>query len=177
VLAFFVRLLMVLEKYMLTIEQKSQLNDIVKQCYIQAEQRLNKRFPRPAVLFNQRGKIAGCALLQQNTLKFHPTLYLQNKEHFLTNVVPHEIAHLLVWQLFGKTAPHGKEWKHMMVSVFDLPPHRTHQYNVDNIGLKSTLYFCECGDIPLTIRRHNKVLKGAIYRCRTCLQDLKLKHS
>lgn len=160
---------------MLTIEQKSQLNDMVEHRYIQAEKRLDKQFIRPVVLFNQRGKIAGCALLQRNTLKFHPTLYIQNQPHFLTHVVPHEIAHLLVWQLYGKTAPHGKEWQHIMVSVFDLPPHRTHQYNVDNIGLKSTLYYCACGDVPLTIRRHNNILKGAIYRCKTCQQDLTIK--
>jgi len=157
---------------MLTNELKSELIDKVNQCYDSAEQLLNKRFCKPKVLFNQRGKIAGCALLQKNILKFHPMLYTQNKAHFLMHVVPHEIAHLLVWQLHGRTAPHGKEWQNMMISVFNLPPHRTHQYNVDNIGIKTVLYTCNCGEVPLTIRRHNKVLKGARYRCKTCHQDL-----
>ena len=160
---------------MLTNHLESQLLNKVEHCYRDAERILNRTFPFPDVLLNQRGKIAGCAHLQKNTLKFHPLLYQQNQEHFLTHVVPHEIAHLLVWQLYGKTAPHGKEWQNIMVGVFNLPPHRTHQYNVDNIGIKTVLYTCGCGELAMTIRRHNKVLKGAIYRCKKCHQDLRMK--
>ena len=157
---------------MLNDQLKSELLAAVEKCYCTAEQHLSRHFPRPEVLFNQRGKIAGCALLQKNTLKFHPQIYEQNREHFLENVVPHEITHLLVWQLFGKTAPHGRQWQHIMLSVFNLPPTRTHQYNVDDIGIKHITYRCDCGDIKLTMRRHNNVLKGTIYRCKTCRQNL-----
>jgi len=157
---------------MLNSQLKSELLIVVERCYHTAEQRLGRQFPRPEVLFNQRGKIAGCALLQKNMLKFHPKIYEQNKAHFLEHVVPHEIAHLLVWQLFGKTAPHGRQWQHMMVNVFNVPPSRTHQYNVDDIGIKHITYHCDCGDIKLTMRRHNNVLKGTIYRCKTCRQNL-----
>jgi len=161
---------------MLAQELQTQIMTVVTQCYQRAELLLEQKFPEPTVLFNQRGKIAGCALLQKNTLKFHPLLFEQNKEHFLTHVVPHEIAHLLVWQLYGKTPPHGREWQHIMINVFNLPPHRTHQYNVDNIGIKTFMYECKCGEVPLTIRRHNKVLKGAVYRCKKCHQNLKEKY-
>jgi len=158
----------------LTHALKTQVLETVQACYDTAERVLKREFSVPNVLFNQRGRIAGCAILQKNTLKFHPLLLQQNQAHFLTHVVPHEVAHLLVWQLYGKTAPHGREWQNIMVSVFNLPPHRTHQYNVDNIGIKSINYNCDCGVVPLTIRRHNKALKGAVYRCRTCHQDLQL---
>ena len=157
---------------MLNSQLKSELLTVVERCYRTAEQCLGRQFPRPEVLFNQRGKIAGCALLQKNMLKFHPKIYEQNKAHFLEHVVPHEIAHLLVWQVFGKTAPHGRQWQHMMVNVFNVPPSRTHQYNVDDIGIKHITYRCDCGDIKLTMRRHNNVLKGTIYRCKTCRQNL-----
>ncbi|OIQ46821.1 MAG: hypothetical protein BM565_09740 [Gammaproteobacteria bacterium MedPE] len=157
---------------MLNSQLKSELLIVVERCYRTAEQCLGRQFPRPEVLFNQRGKIAGCALLQKNMLKFHPKIYEQNKAHFLEHVVPHEIAHLLVWQVFGKTAPHGRQWQHMMVNVFNVPPSRTHQYNVDDIGIKHITYRCDCGDIKLTMRRHNNVLKGTIYRCKTCRQNL-----
>jgi len=144
----------------------------VAQCYEVAERRLNRQFPRPTVLFNQRGKIAGSAQLQTNVLRFQPLIYTQNQEHFLEHVVPHEIAHLIVWQLHGRTAPHGKEWQQLMTQVFELPPLRTHQYAVDNLGIKTVEYTCGCGDITLTIRRHNKVLKGAQYYCRACNETL-----
>lgn len=160
---------------MLSPQLQSDLITTVENCYAKAESKLNRTFPRPQVLFNQRGKIAGSALLQKNTLKFHPAIYQQNIEHFLYHVVPHEIAHLLVWQIYGKTAPHGREWQQMMINVFECPPHRTHQYNIDDIGIKHFDYFCDCGEVKLTIRRHNKVLKGAIYRCRRCGNDLQIK--
>lgn len=160
---------------MLSPELKYQLLKTVDECYSRAGRELNRTFEKPQVLFNQRGKIAGSALLQKNTLKFHPQIYQQNQEHFLYHVVPHEIAHLLVWQLFGKTAPHGREWQQMMVEVFNRPPQRTHRYDVSNIGIRHFDYSCNCGEVKLTIRRHNKVLKGAIYRCKRCGNDLLLK--
>lgn len=152
------------------LKQRLQLQ--VSECYKIASRRLEAVFPLPTVLFNQRGKIAGCALLQSNTLRFHPVIYQQNQLHFLEHVVPHEVAHLIVWHLYGKTAPHGKEWKSIMTQVFELPPARTHQYDVENIGVKSITYFCGCGELPLTIRRHNKVIKGFQYRCKACNETL-----
>jgi len=156
---------------------KQQLLERIEQCYEVAQRRLNHTFPLPNVLFNQRGKIAGCALLQKNTLRFHPLIYAQNHAHFLEHVVPHEIAHLLVWQLFGKTPPHGRQWQQIMNQVFELPANRTHQYDVDNIGIKTATYACLCGDIELSMNRHNRVKKGAIYCCKRCNNNLVHKAS
>lgn len=152
-----------------------QLTTQVEQCYLIAERRLKQQFSRPTILFNQRGKIAGSAMLQSNTLRFHPLIYQQNKQHFLAHVVPHEIAHLLVWQLHGKTRPHGKEWQTLMTQVFEVPAYTTHRYDVSQLGLTSFLYYCQCGDVELTVRRHNKVLKGAQYRCKACNETLVIK--
>jgi SprT protein len=49
-------------------------------------------------------------------------LLLENQQAFIDEVVPHELAHLLVWKHFGRVAPHGKEWKWMMESVLGVPP-------------------------------------------------------
>jgi len=157
---------------MLSHELQQQLIDHVSQCYQLAERRLKRQFPRPTILFNQRGKIAGSAQLQTNVLRFHPLIYSQNEPHYLEHVVPHEIAHLLVWQIHGKTPPHGRAWQLIMSQVFELPPLTTHQYDIDKLGIKMIDYGCACGSVPLTIRRHNKVLKGAQYRCRTCNETL-----
>lgn len=156
-------------------ELKQRLQLQVNECYQIASRRLNTVFAEPVVQFNQRGKIAGCALLQTNTLRFHPIIYQQNQQHFLEHVVPHEVAHLLVWQLYGKTAPHGREWQQIMTQVFERPASRTHNYDVTNIGIKSIDYTCGCGEIALTIRRHNKVLRGAQYRCKACNETLVAK--
>lgn len=144
----------------------------VEECYQLAEQHLTIVLPRPEILFNQRGKIAGSAWLHRNTLRFHPTIYQQNREHFLEHVVAHEVAHLIVWQQFGRVRPHGKEWQAMMIAVFSLPPERTHQYDTDNIGIKTIPYQCKCSILSFSVKRHNNVLKGTSYLCRRCRQQL-----
>ncbi|MDP2561202.1 SprT family zinc-dependent metalloprotease [Psychrobium sp. 1_MG-2023] len=152
---------------------QQQLSTRVEQCYQLVERKLGRKFPRPQVLTNQRGRIAGCALLQKNTLRFHPLIYQQNQAHFLEHVVAHEIAHLVVWQCYGKTPPHGKHWQWVMNDIFNLPALRTHQYNTDNIGIRTVRYRCLCAEIPLSMNRHNKVIKGAVYCCKRCKSPLK----
>ncbi len=60
-------------------------------------------------------------------------LLLENIDTFIAEVVPHELAHLLVWKHFGRKAPHGKEWKWMMESVLGVPARRTHQFALQSV--------------------------------------------
>ncbi|NRA55314.1 MAG: SprT family zinc-dependent metalloprotease [Gammaproteobacteria bacterium] len=149
-----------------------QVLERVEQCYLQAETQLNCVLARPIILFNQRGKIAGTALLQRNTLRFHPQILRQNISHYLEHVIAHEAAHLIVWQRYGRVQPHGKHWQYVMTQVFNLPAARTHSYNTDNIGIKEISYQCQCSVIKFSVRRHNMVLKGTRYLCRSCRSEL-----
>ena len=86
--------------------QKTALNLIQQQiiqrterCMALACEHFNRQFLMPTIKFNQRGKIAGSARLQLNELRFNPVLMQDNLEHFLSDVVPHEICHLLAFQL------------------------------------------------------------------------------
>ncbi|MBO1271207.1 SprT family zinc-dependent metalloprotease [Shewanella sp. 4t3-1-2LB] len=154
-----------------TLEQ--QLLQAVEQCYQLAEKRLQRSFPRPQVNFKLRGKAAGTAHLQLNKLRFHPVLLRENPETFIREVVPHEICHLLCYQLYGKVKPHGAEWKQLMQQIFHLPGKTTHQFDTTSVTPKGKRYHCACGDIELTLRRHNKIVRGqARYRCRSCGQWL-----
>lgn len=147
---------------------EQQIVEQVEHCYQQAEQHLNKTFPRPVTGFNQRGKIAGSARLQLNELRFNRTLLKDNPEHFLSDVVAHEVSHLLVHQLYGRVKPHGHEWQQMMQQVFGLHPQTRHQMDVSKVQGKTFSYRCNCQEHKLTIRRHNKALKGMTYMCRGC---------
>ena len=88
----------------------------------------------------------------------------------------HEISHLLTWQLFGKVKPHGKEWQAVMRDVFGVTPETTHSFDMSSVNLNTVDYQCGCGDVALTIRRHNKVLQGVQYRCRKCNEILNIKN-
>ncbi|MGM3151375.1 SprT-like domain-containing protein, partial [Escherichia coli] len=40
----------------------------------------------------------GTAWLEKNEIRLNPVLLLENQREFIDEVVPHELAHLLVWQ-------------------------------------------------------------------------------
>lgn len=144
----------------------------VEECYLQAEQQLGQSFPRPVVRFNQRGKIAGSARLQLNELRFNPILLADNTPHFIQHVIPHEICHLLVYQLYGKVRPHGEQWQGLMRHIYGLTPKTRHNMDVSKVQGKVFNYRCQCQQHQLSIRRHNKVLAGMQYQCRRCGQPL-----
>lgn len=145
----------------------------VEACYLRAEQCLNRSFIRPDITLDQRGKIAGCARLQENRLKLSPLLFAENKQEFLDVVIPHEICHLLVFTLYGRVKPHGVEWKALMRNLYGLPGKATHKMDVTSVSQKTVPYQCNCGPVQLTIRRHNKTLKGVQYFCRRCKSELR----
>ncbi len=147
--------------------------DKVEVCYQEAELQLALHFPRPTVGFKLRGKCAGMAHLHHNHLRFNPKLLVNNSHAFLTEVVPHEVSHLLVYQLFGKVKPHGKEWQNIMVKLFNLSPQTTHNFDISDSTQPQFLYQCHCGTIKLSLRRHNKVVRGQTqYLCRRCKTQL-----
>lgn len=82
----------------------------------QANLKLGRNYPEPKLSYTQRGTSAGTAWLESYEIRLNPVLLLENSEAFIEEVVPHELAHLLVWKHFGRVAPHGKEWKWMMES-------------------------------------------------------------
>lgn len=133
-----------------------------------ANQRLEKNYPEPEILYQQRGTTAGTAWLQSWQIRLNPVLLVENGQAFVDEVVPHELAHLLVWKQFGRVAPHGKEWKWMMESVLGVTAKRTHRFDTESIQ-KTFAYRCACRQHQLTLRRHNKVVRGETrYRCSYC---------
>nr|VXZ92263.1 SprT-like family [Klebsiella pneumoniae] len=105
----------------------------------------------------------------ENEIRLNPVLLLENQREFIDEVVPHELAHLLVWQHFGRVAPHGKEWKWMMESVLGVPARRTHRFELASVRQNTFPYRCRCQQHQLTVRRHNRVVRGeATYRCVRC---------
>ncbi|MBT1449375.1 SprT family zinc-dependent metalloprotease [Glaciecola sp. XM2] len=129
--------------------------------------------PTPEIHLNQRGRIAGAAVLQNNIIRLQPKLFAQNVDYFLSDVIPHELAHLVVFHHFGKVRPHGREWQHVMQDVFAVPAQVKHQLDVTTIGIKSYEYYCACGSMLLSATRHNRIIaKKQVYHCRRCRQAL-----
>ncbi|CAK9884281.1 MAG: Protein SprT [Candidatus Erwinia impunctatus] len=130
-------------------------------------------FPEPSIIYQQRGSIAGTAWLESWEIRLNPVLLAENQQAFIDEVVPHELAHLLVWKRFGRVAPHGKEWRWMMETVLGRPAQRTHRFAVTSVRGRTFLYRCRCREHQLTIRRHHRVQRGeSEYRCVQCNNPL-----
>ncbi|BCJ08413.1 SprT family zinc-dependent metalloprotease [Pseudomonas sp. AA27] len=151
------------------------LRQRVETCYQQAETFFKRPFPRPQVSFKLRGQKAGVAHLHENLLRFNLQLYHENQDDFLRQTVAHEVAHLVAHQLFGeRIQAHGEEWQLIMRGVYELPPNRCHNYEVQRRVTTRYIYRCPCpeSDFPFTAQRHKLVRQGRRYLCRRCREIL-----
>ena len=127
----------------------------------------------PSISFRRSGGNAGTAHLQRNHVNFNPIFLADNFTEYLNQVIPHEIAHIVVFQCFGKVKPHGKEWQSVMREIYKCDPDVRHSMTLPENAQRGVDYRCDCGIIKLGIRRHNKVLRGEqSYQCRQCRQTL-----
>ncbi|OIN09228.1 SprT family zinc-dependent metalloprotease [Oceanisphaera psychrotolerans] len=147
---------------------RQQVLDRVEYCLTLTGQKLDREFSFPVVNFNQRGRIAGSAWLERWELRFNPVLLADNETDFMTDIIPHEVAHLVAFACYGKVRPHGKEWQHIMQSVFGLQPHTRHR--LDTAKVAPTFgYQCDCRQHRLSQRRHNNIQRGKQrYQCLHC---------
>lgn len=151
---------------------KMQVQRQLKRDLDRANSYFNKTFFPPAVNYNVRGVKAGVAYLERNEVRFNPVLLQENGLKFISQVVPHELAHILVYQHFGRVRSHGKEWKMMMETVFGVPAEIYHCFDTQNVQQQFT-YQCSCQTHQLSIRRHNAVMRDKrSYICRLCKTPL-----
>lgn len=135
----------------------------------QAGDYFNTPFPEPQLNYQLRGTSAGTAWLDKWEIRLNPVLLLANRADFIDEVIPHELAHLLVFHRFGRVAPHGREWRWMMANVLHTEPRRTHGFDLATVRVNTYRYQCACQRHELTVRRHNRIVRGeSLYRCRQC---------
>ncbi|MEC4768367.1 SprT-like domain-containing protein [Halomonas sp. CUBES01] len=130
--------------------------------------------PRPGIWFDLKGASAGQAHLGRGGLRFNPVLMSENRRAFFDEVIPHEMAHWLVFHLENgpRLKPHGREWQAVMRDLFGLAPRVTHRFDIARAQPAPYRYQCGCRQHQLTARRHALVVKGRRYRCRHCAQTL-----
>jgi SprT protein len=147
----------------------------VNYCFDKADIFFGHNFKRSSCNFKQRGRAAGTAHLQKNEVRFNHFMYSQNPSEFLNTVIPHEVAHIVVFQIYGNSVkPHGREWQAVMLKVYGIQPSRTHTFDVPKPKL-SYEYYCICNKHQFTKQRHNRAQKGVEYICKLCRSTLKFK--
>lgn len=139
-----------------------------------AERHWRLRLPEVAVHFDLSGSRAGTYQVRTGVrlLRFNPWLFSRHLERCLAEVVPHEVAHLVVDCRWGRgVRPHGPEWQAVMASL-GAPARTTHDLPLEGVPVRRERrvpYRCACRIHQLSARRHHWAQRrGARYRCREC---------
>ena len=156
----------------------------LNQCIATAESHFKgQKFAFPTIKYHKRGTTAGTADCHRWVLDFNPTLFVENVEDFLGRTVPHEMAHLIDYQVYQKQARmmsfgyrrakrsvHGPTWQSIM-RLLGAPVSRCHSYDVTNARVKNRTrynYACACGqEFELGPKHHAAVMRGEKITHRT----------
>ena len=131
-------------------------------------------FPEPEIKMDLTGKTAGMFCPMENKLRFNLSLMLENKEDFIEETVPHEVAHFVTNIIDKYSKPHGSTWQAIMKLFGILNPQTCHSYKIAPLKphKRPYIYQCTCKKHFFTKIRHNRAQKGVQYFCTTCHQDL-----
>ena len=148
----------------------------------QANQFYQRRMPVPRLDFSLRGSTAGQMVAQRvtarrsnYTLRFNGALLVAHPDYFMADVLPHEVAHMVVDWIHGRRVkPHGLEWQRVMLECFHASPQRCHDLPVAPARRhrRDYLYRCGCQTHEFTARRHRNAVNGSRYVCRSCGDSL-----
>jgi len=145
----------------------------------QARDVFGRRFRQVPVLFDLPGRTAGMFKLvgRRGWIRYNPWIFAKYFEENLSDTVPHEVAHFIVYELYGTRGikPHGPEWQEVM-EVFGADQGVTFDLDLEGIPQRQQrthAYRCDCRVHEVSSTRHNRVLQGVgTYSCRVCGSDL-----
>ncbi len=145
----------------------------------QARDIFGRRFRQVPVEFDLAGRTAGMFKLvgRRGWIRYNPWIFGKYFAENLSDTVPHEVAHFIVYELYGTRGikPHGRQWRAVM-DEFGADQGVT--FNLDLEGIpqrqqRTHPYRCDCRVHEVSSTRHNRVLQGVgEYRCRICGSDL-----
>ena len=144
-----------------------------------ANEVFNRNLPKIPVNFNLRGRVAGMCrtTLLEAEIRLNRVLLEENGQAFLDRTPGHEVAHYVTYRIYGpRCKPHGREWKHVMGKL-GLDSTRCHSFDTSNSRCvrrrqQRYEYTCGCRSHNLSQTRHNKVMRGFMYRCKFCKGSL-----
>ena len=133
-------------------------------------------FPKPTIRMDLTGANAGTCNTKKKLIRFNIKLMVENKEDFIKNTVPHEMAHYVTDILAPMCKPHGREWKAIM-KLFGTLPIIYHNYKTTHVRRvkKPYLYKCPCQKHYFSKLKHKRAMQGIEYECTACHEILQYK--
>ncbi len=108
---------------------ETELLEIAREAAVLAWSRFVKLYPRvgemPSIIFNRRLKTtAGRCSYTEREIDLSPSLMAENIREFKEIIIPHELAHMVAWDIY-KDGGHGPDWKSVMLA-YGIPAERCH---------------------------------------------------
>lgn len=182
----------ILNKKVVSKELQNRVFNKVLECLDIAQRHFGEqKVPHiPAIKFETCGTTAGWAYWRRNGkswIDINPILLNENPERVVNVTVPHEIAHIVVGDVYEEkqnvtytmsgrrkrvVKPHGIEWQRVM-RLFGLEPERCHDMDVSTISSmrkKVTFaYKCNCTEYNVGPTVHKRItVMGRSYSCKKC---------
>lgn len=163
------------------VELIEKLEDAVNKCLENAFKIFNIRVSYPTINVTLKSiRMAGRAIIIRNedtiknTLRFNYKLYAAAPDLFINEVVPHEVAHIINYNMYERTIAHDFKWKYICLKLGGSGStyliKELHEILASiSPGYK---YKCACTIHNLSTRMHNKIEKGASYNCKDCRKKL-----
>jgi SprT protein len=153
--------------------------EAIKEGLAKATAHYKRAFPFPTLSFDLRGRTAGQAVHRQNGIeKFHirlnAQLFKENQNEFITRTIPHELAHLISFRVYGSAGlGHKTLWKGVCRVLGMKDVTRCHRYKVTPAWTRRKLerfnFGCGCQVHFLTKIRARRIQLGTrSYRCKAC---------
>jgi SprT protein len=128
---------------------------------------------RPTVRYDLKGHTAGQAFKHGNYIRLNGYLLNKYKQDMLHNTLPHELAHIVTYQLWpNERDHHGPYWAFVMEQILELPATRCHQYATKAARTRTPKewhYDCNCvGGHQVSNTIHKRIQQGKQYKCKRC---------
>lgn len=126
--------------------------------------------------FNLKGMTAGQAVTKgtgEVILRFNMELAEQNADEFLSETVPHEVAHIIANIHYKENCGHGYLWQHVMLT-WKKNPMRCHDYSIENVTRRNTRGYkwecVRCGKVFSVGKNLDGKIKAKpmAYHCNSC---------
>jgi SprT protein len=130
---------------------------------------------KPTVQWDLKGRCAGKAWA--TFVKINPEVW-KHGDLEIYKTLGHELAHSVCSQMYRnkgiRIKSHGHEWKSAM-AVIGLESNRCHSMPLTPAKNRERVsYACDCGrEHDVTVRVHQKIQRGSIYRCTHCKSVLR----
>lgn len=170
---------------MVNTEIKTRIEDKILEVLLKAQEIYKRPFNLPTIEYRQMGRTAGRATYSRWHIAINPDFcYNGHLDSMIDQTLPHEIAHLISYEVYGPVLGrgHGRCWKSVMIRL-GLRPDRCHNYSLEGVKTRTrrteTATCPTCGEqLMITPYRVRQIQSGAkifctrTMRCRYAKQTI-----